>query len=77
MIFNPSEVNSSAGSNKEAQTKLNMNEVMPVFVAQLRELLRVPHVVSTVYVHSIYSVLFVNEERVYIQLSQCWTLVFR
>ena len=77
VIFNPSEVNSSAGSNEGAQTKLNMNEVMPVFVAQLRELLRVPHVVSTVYVHGIYSVLFVNEERVYIQLSQCWTLVFR
>lgn len=42
MIFNPSEVNSSAGSNERAQAKLNMNELMPLFVAQLRELLRVP-----------------------------------
>ena len=54
MIFNPSEVNSSVGSNDRAQAKLNMNEVMPVFVAQLRELLGVPHVVSTAVVYTEY-----------------------
>ena len=46
MIFNPPEVNSSAGSSERAQAGLNMNRLMPVFVAQLRELLGVPHVVS-------------------------------
>lgn len=47
MIFNPPEANSSAGNSGRAQARLNMKELMPVFVAQLRELLGVPHVVST------------------------------
>ena len=51
VIFNPPEANSSAGSSEQAQTRLNMKELMPVFVAQLRELLGVPHVVSTAVVH--------------------------
>ena len=48
MIFNPPKVNSTTESSERAQAGLDMNKLMPVFVAQLRELLGVPQVVSTV-----------------------------
>lgn len=47
MIFNPPQMNSTADSSERAKAGLDMNKLIPVFVAQLRELLGVPHVVST------------------------------